>query len=132
MLKEEPMRNHRSLKVFHLADRLALLVYSRTKGFPRAEEFGLCSQMRRAAVSIAANIVEGAARRSERDFARMLEIAYGSSRELEYDISLALRLGYLSEKHAEDMSDLVSQSGKALRALVLRVQAPRDPVLASS
>jgi four helix bundle protein len=89
------VRNHTKLKVFQLADSLALLVYDRTTRFPREERFGLRSQLRRAAVSVAANIVEGAARPSDADFARMLAIAYGSTRELEYELSLAARLHYL-------------------------------------
>lgn len=118
------MRNHKSLKVFDLADRLALSVYAQTKSFPPAERYGLCSQMRRAAVSVAANIVEGAARRTEREFSRMLEIAYGSARELEYEISVANRLGYLPDKNAHVLVNMVEQTGKALRALIVALETP--------
>ncbi len=111
------MRNHNNLKVFNLADQLALRVYQSTRAFPREEQFGLKSQMRRAAVSVAANIVEGAARRSEADFARFLTVAYGSARELEYELSLAARLHYLAPTNASELNDLVDQVGKALRAL---------------
>lgn len=89
------MRDHSKLKAFQLADRLALRTYSVTASFPKHELFGLTSQMRRAAVSICCNIVEGCARHTEADFLRFLNMAYGSARELEYQASLAKRLGYV-------------------------------------
>jgi four helix bundle protein len=71
-----------------LADELAINVYKATAGFPREEIFGLTSQLRRAAVSIASNIVEGSARFSEAEYVHFLNMAYGSAREVEYQISL--------------------------------------------
>jgi four helix bundle protein len=91
------VRDHRNLHAFELAAELALAVYQSTKTFPPDERVGLTSQMRRAAVCIASNIVEGYARRSEADYLRFLEIAHASARELEHQLSLAARLGYLSE-----------------------------------
>ena len=119
------MRDHTKLKVFHLADKLALLVYQRTKSFPADERFALTSQVRRAAVSVAANIVEGAARPTQTDYARYLAIAYGSARELEYELSIASRLGYLTPVDAAELQDLVSQTGRALRGLVIAIQKER-------
>ena len=92
------MRDHTKLRAFEVADELVLLVYEHTREFPRSEQFGLTSQLRRAAVSIASNIVEGCARQSPGDYLRFLDMAYGSSRELEYQLSLARRLGYLTDK----------------------------------
>jgi four helix bundle protein len=112
------MRNHHKLIVFGLADRLAILVYRYTKSFPQAERYGLTAQLRRAAVSVAANIVEAAARPSRADYARLLAIAYGSARELEYEISIADRLGYFRAPEAAEVADLASQASRALRALV--------------
>lgn len=112
------MRDHRKLEVFGLADELALLVYQCTKHFPDDEKYGLTSQIRRAAVSIAANIVEGAARFSDADFIRMLVIAYSSACELEYELSLALQLGYLTSAETNKLLELASRTCRALRGLI--------------
>ena len=87
------MRDHRKLRAFELADQLAVAVYQATKTFPREEQFGLTSQMRRAAVSVASNVVEGCTRHSLRDYVHFLDVAYGSAREPVYQASLAQRLG---------------------------------------
>jgi four helix bundle protein len=112
------MRDHRKLDVFRLADALALRIYEATKAFPEDERYGLSAQLRRAAVSVAANIVEGAARSSQADFLRMLGIAYASACELEYEISLARRLGYVPPPTGPELSDLTSQTCRSLRGLI--------------
>ncbi|MBI3836693.1 MAG: four helix bundle protein [Planctomycetia bacterium] len=112
------MRDHTKLRAFELADALALLVYRRTVGFPREEQFGLTPQMRRAAVSIAANIVEGCARESLADYIRFRGMAYASARELEYHVSLARRLEYLLQEDAEDLKNLSVETGRVLSGLI--------------
>ena len=92
------MRDHRKLRAFTLADEIALMTYQKTREFPKEEIYGLTSQMRRAAVSIPSNIVEGCARESQAEYTRFLEIAFGSLRELHYQFTLAKRLGYLASK----------------------------------
>ena len=77
------MRDHRKLRVFALADRLAMEIYQATASFPKSETFSLTAQMRRASISVPSNVVEGCARRSEREYLRFLNVAYGSSRELD-------------------------------------------------
>jgi four helix bundle protein len=112
------MRDHRKLEVFRLADSLTLQLYRLTQRFPATERFGLTSQLRRAAVSVGANIVEAAARSSQAEFRHMLTIAYGSACELEYEISLAGRLGYLPAPEFEDLHQLASRVCRALRGLI--------------
>lgn len=110
------MRDHTKLRAFELADQLALLVYKQTSGFPREEQFGLVSQMRRSAVSVASNIVEGSARNSLSDYIRFLDMAYGSLRELEYQMSLAQRLGFISDD--SQLGVLAEEVAKVLNSLV--------------
>ena len=86
-------RDHTKLKVFGMADDLVLQVYKGTRNMPREEQFGLTSQMRRAAVSVASNIVEGCQRSSERDYLRFIEIALGSASELRYLLGVSFRTG---------------------------------------
>lgn len=96
------MRDYHKLRAFELADQLALEIYKCTKSFPKEEIFGLTSQIRRAAVSVPSNIVEGCAKSSQAHYSRFLEIAYGSVCEVEYQLSLADRLGYLDSQSAKE------------------------------
>jgi four helix bundle protein len=118
------MRDHTSLKVFGLADSLALAVYKKSRNFPDSEKYGLQSQVRRSAVSIAANIVEGSARSSQAEYLRFMEIAYGSTRELEYEISLSHRLAYLSEEAAARLEACCAETGKAFNRLLKFLRKP--------
>jgi four helix bundle protein len=117
------MRDHTRLRAFELADQLALAVYQCTSSFPREEQFGLKSQMRRAAISIPSNIVEGCARDSSGDYIRFLDIAFGSLRELEYQASLAHRLGYV--KDFEQLSACITETSKVLGALIRALRRPK-------
>jgi four helix bundle protein len=111
-------RDHRKLKAFELADKLVLETYAATRSFPADERFGLTSQMRRAAVSAPANIVEGCARRTQRDYIRFLDISLGSLRELGYYIDLSNRLGFLSDEIAKRIGELHDETSRVLAALI--------------
>jgi four helix bundle protein len=87
------MQNARNLVVTEYAHRLAISTYRHTDSFPASERFGLTSQMRRAAISIAANIAEGCGRRSNRELLPYLYIAAGSARELACQLRIATDLG---------------------------------------
>ncbi len=89
------MRPHEKLDVWKKAIDMVTLVYEITKQFPSDERFGLISQIRRAAVSIPANIAEGAARQTDRKFNQFLSIAQGSASELETELLISRNLGYI-------------------------------------
>ena len=110
-------RDHRKLDAFTLADGLTLRIYAHTKDFPRTELYGLRSQLRRAAVSIPTNIVEGCARDSEGDLLRFLDIAFGSTRELNYLVDLAARLELMDAKTADELIRFGGRVAAALAAL---------------
>ena len=112
------MRDHRKLRAFELADELVMSVYSATRTFPKNEMFGLTSQLRRAAVSIASNIVEGCARQSQADFVRFLDMAFASAREVEYQLSIAARLEYLPTEVATTLNDKVVETSKVTYGLL--------------
>ncbi len=112
------MRDHRKLEIFQLADQLVVDVYEHTRGFPTEELYGLVSQMRRCAVSAAANIVEGCGRRTEAEFDRFLDISFGSLRELGYFIDLSGRLGFLSDNSKNLLAESQHRASGALAAFI--------------
>jgi len=119
------MRGHTKLRAFELADDVAMLVYQATKGFSKEEMYGITSQMRRAAVSIPSNIVEGCARQSHAEYLRFLEIAFASLRELDYQRSLSKRLGYFGTGNAA-LESKIQETGMVLSALIRSLRKPNS------
>jgi four helix bundle protein len=116
-------RNHENLRVFHDAHALTTAIYQQTRAFPRDEWFGLRAQIRRAAVSIPCNLVEGSARTTTREYSRFLTIALGSGSELQYLLDLSAELGLAT---GEDWSAIRSKCRSVVRQiqkLVERVDA---------
>jgi four helix bundle protein len=107
-------RDYRKLRVFVLADDLVLEVYRITTSFPAAERYGLQAQIRRAAISVATNIVEGSSRRSTREYVNFLNISVGSSAETQYLIDLSGRLMLIGEVAAREA---FTRYGELLRGL---------------
>jgi four helix bundle protein len=115
---ERTVRDHRNLDAFRLAHKLVLLVYRLTRGFPRDELYGITSQMRRSAVSVATNIVEGHGRKSDADRFRFLDIAFGSIRETGYYIELCRDLGYLDQDGVDELCRIQGRTAAALAGLI--------------
>jgi len=90
-------RDFRRLDVFRMADQLVLEVYRATANFPVAERYGMQAQIRRAAVSVATNLVEGCQRPTTKDYLRFVAISLGSASEARYLLDLAARLGFLPD-----------------------------------
>ena len=115
-------RDFRNLQVWQKAHALVLGVYERTKEFPKVEMFGLTSQMRKAAVSIPANMAEGCGRGSPAELARFMDIAHGSASELSYYFILGRDLKYLQPNEA-DLLDLgVDEVKRMLAAYTNRIR----------
>ena len=112
------MRDHRKLRVFRAAHSLVLLTYLCTRDFPKTETFGMVSQMRRCAISVAANIVEGCARKSEKEYSHFLNCSFGSLRELGYYIDLAGELGYLDPATTSRLRLEQGRTASALTGLI--------------
>lgn len=117
------MQDFRNLKVWQHAHELALAVYAATSKMPQEERFGLTSQIRRCAVSIASNIVEGSSRGSDADFARFLQIAIGFASELEYQLLLARDLSMITEQSCSDISAKVVDVRRMLIAFNNRLRS---------
>ena len=107
-----------------------LLIYKQTNSFPSDEKFGLTSQIRRAAVSIPANIAEGAGRQSDKEFIRFLSIAQGSCSEVETEILIGHKLGYLTPEAYITLKNSAEPIGRMLvgltKHLTKKIQAKRD------
>lgn len=111
-------RDHRKLRVFVAADELVVEVYRASMSFPIEERYGLQAQLRRAAVSVATNIVEGCARRKTGEYLHFLNVATGSAAEAEYLLTIAFRLGMLSGENHTRLGSRFTVVVKGLKSLV--------------
>jgi four helix bundle protein len=117
------MRPHHKLDAWNEAINLVVDVYKATESFPKEERYGLTSQIRRAAVSIPANIAEGAGRYSKREFAHFLSNAQGSASELETELLISSRLGYLNEKTHSALTVPLDRIGRLITGLSRHVSS---------
>ena len=112
------IKSHKDLIVWQKAVDLSMLIYKLTNTFPQREIYGLSSQMRRAAISIASNIAEGRARHTRKDFSHFLHMAFGSAVELETQLLIAKRLSFLGDNEYTKTNSLLSEVSKMLRAMI--------------
>ncbi len=117
-MREQAINDYRDLEVWQVAMALARAVYHATNVMPSSEQFGLTSQMRRAAVSIPSNLAEGYGRGSRVDYARFVKLARGSAAELETQILLAESLAMLRYEDCAELLDLIIRVRKMLSALI--------------
>jgi four helix bundle protein len=116
------LKDFKELKVWHKAYDLALAVYEVSRSFPREEMYGLTSQLRRASVSVGANIAEGCGRRSDGELVRFLQIARGSASEIEHHLLLARDLKFLEAATHQDIEKRLQEVQRMLTSLVSSIQ----------
>ncbi len=112
------MADFRSMLAWKKADDLVVRVYQLTGDFPPEERYGLTSQFRRAAMSVAANIAEGSGRQTLKDFRQFLFAAQGSLNEVQYYIHLSCRLNFLTEESARQLEQDRQEVGMTLQGLI--------------
>ena len=117
------MRDFRELRVWAKGHELVLAIYRMTVGFPQQEIYGLTSQMRKAAISVPANIAEGSGRGTDAEMARFLHIAQGSAAELEYYFILAHDLTYLNDPDYEALIAQVTEVRKMMTSFIQTLRA---------
>ena len=108
---------HKKLDVWLKSIDLVQNIYEITKSFPKAEDYGLTSQIRRSAVSIPANIAEGAARQTKKEFIQFLHTAQGSLSELDTHMEIALKLGYVKESFVQEIAVSMNDIDKMITGL---------------
>ena len=117
------MKNYRELKIWQRSHALTVLLYQVTKSFPRDEVFALTSQMRRAGVSIPANIAEGCGREGDAELKRFLTIALGSACELDYYVLLGGELGYLDGPATRRLGTELVEIRRMLGSFIQKLKA---------
>jgi four helix bundle protein len=121
------VRNYRDLVVWQKAMDLVESVYRATQGWPSSEQYGLTNQVRRAAVSIPANVAEGQGRSGAREFLHHLSVANGSLREVETHLLIAGRLSYLDHPTRDTLLQQTAEVGRLLLGLMRRLRSPMEP-----
>jgi four helix bundle protein len=115
------MHRFKELQVWKSSRIFCKSIYEITAGFPDNEKFGLVSQLRRASISVASNIAEGASRRSNKDFYRFLEIAIGSTYEIETQVLIASDLDFINQKDSErllsELESIIKMLSKLMSSL---------------
>ena len=119
------IRSYRDLDAWKMAMRLAKECYRITNQFPRAEQFGLSQQLRRAAVSVPSNLAEGNGSRKRQVYIHHVNIALGSLAELDTQLELAVEFEFVSRNDVVEATDLSRQLGRLMLALVRALESTR-------
>ena len=104
-------KGYKKLVVWQKADELAYQIYLATKSFPKEEIYGIISQLRRAALSVPLNIVEGYGRQGKKELKQFINVALGSLAEIEYLLDFSFKLNYLKQKDYKRLQDLRQEVG---------------------
>ncbi len=115
-------RAHKKLDVWRESVSLATHIYQITEKFPKAEVYGLTSQMRRAVVSVSSNIAEGAARFSSKEFGQFLNIAGGSLSELDTQLEIACNLTFLTVEEKKEIDNKIDSIAAKLAGLIKHIK----------
>jgi four helix bundle protein len=118
-------KTYRDLELWQTAMDLVVECYQAARSFPQYETFGLCSQLRRAAVSVPANIAEGHGRQHRPEFIQHLHIALGSLAEVETHVEIAQRLGYFGPADAEKLIKRTNEVGRLLNGMLRYLRSNR-------
>jgi four helix bundle protein len=119
---EHRIENYQDLIVWQKSMKMVEIVYYLTNTLPPEEQWGLRSQMRRAAVSVPSNIAEGYGRQSGGNYKQFLAISRGSLFEIETQVLLCIRLNYFQEKQAEQLLSNITEIGKMLYSLISKLK----------
>lgn len=120
------MRDYKKLNVWEMAIGVTVKVYKITKEFPDDEKYGLVSQMRRAAVSVASNIAEGCGRKTEKAFITFLYNAMGSLKELECQVYISRELDYLEDEKFREVDEELVLLGKKLVNFIKHIREKNE------
>ncbi len=116
-------RNYKNIKAWMLAKKFALEIYQKTKNFPKEEVYGITSQIRRAAVSVVANIAEGATRQHKKDYLNFLYTSKASLSETECLVGISNELGFLEDEKFKSLDLLCQDTAKSLYGLIRSVES---------
>ena len=108
---------YKTLDAYKVAKELVKCIYQLLKEFPREEQYALCDQLRRAAISVPSNIAEGISRYSNKEKSHFMEIAFGSLMEVEPQIDIAFDLGYINKDELDRVMELVARESKMISGL---------------
>ncbi len=117
------IKSFKDLIVWQKAKDLSILIYKTTSTFPKEEQFGITSQIRRSAISISSNIAEGRGRSTRKDFINFLHISLGSCYELESQLITSKDLGFISKENYEKIEILLSETRRMLLSMIGKLKA---------